>query len=258
MARVTYVKKAQQRFETVTVLNDDGTPKRVPVMARNGQQKVSKRGPVFMTVTQPDRSRPLPNRHCDRCGKEICVGDPYKHISPKSGPYGGRTLFRCGTCPVWHRWEYSYSLSARIEQIQYEAGEQFSQGVESADDVTAILEAAAEEIRGLASEKEEAAQNIEDGFGHPTSASEEIADQAEQLNSWADDVEQTSIEDAPDPDDYVDHEWDPDPDDPASCSWGDVCTRSEEEHEETYEDAMDTWRDEANSALEDALNEAPV
>ena len=34
MARITHVKKAQQRYKTVPVMNDDGTQKQVPVMTR--------------------------------------------------------------------------------------------------------------------------------------------------------------------------------------------------------------------------------
>lgn len=119
MARITYVKKAQQRFATVPVIDPKtGKQKQTPVMttkevrqedgtyAKVQVQKTTKRGlPVFMKVTEADKSQPLPNRTCGKCGREIEVGQPCKHISPKSGPYGGRTLFRCDGCPNWHVWE---------------------------------------------------------------------------------------------------------------------------------------------------------
>ena len=201
MARITYVKKAQQRYATVPVLDADGKPQRVPVLGRDGKQKTSKRGLVFRTITVDDKTKPLPNHVCGKCGKEIEVGQPYKWIAPKSGPYGGRKLFRCGTCPSWQVWEYSSSLSARLAQVSHE----FDQAVGGCspesdefdadwdgglylDEVRTALEAAAETIREIAEEKREAASNIEDGFGHPTSQSEELEQIADDLDAWADDV----------------------------------------------------------------------
>ena len=192
MARVTFVKKAQQRYATNPVLNPDGTPRRTPMInKRTGQQKVTKTGrPVFLTVTAADRARPLPMPTCGRCGRTIEVGQPYKHISPKSGPYGGRTLYRCGACPTWQVWEYSSSLSARIAQIQHDFD---IDSAEDPDDVTSALGEMAQAVRDLAEEKREGASNIEAGFGHPTSASEELEQVADDLDSWADDIEGADV-----------------------------------------------------------------
>lgn len=200
MARVTYVKRAQQRYAQVTVKNEDGTPKRVPVMRRNGEQKTNKRGvPTFMTVKVADKTRPLPMPTCDNCGKTIEVGQPYKHITPKSGPYGGRTRTRCADCPTWQVWEYSSSLSARLAQVSYNFSQAMGSGFESAEEVRDALSSAAEEIREIADEKREAAQNIEDGFQHATSQSDELNDIADQLDSWADEVESADVPDYPEP-----------------------------------------------------------
>jgi len=156
MARITRVQKAQQRYEQVPVLNEDGTPKQTPVMSRHGTQKVTKRGkPVFMTVTVQDRTKPLPNRKCGKCGKEIEVGSPYKHISPRSGPYGGRTLYRCKSCPDWHVWEYSGSLSARLAEIDFNFTEELDADFEDTDYVQDALNTAAEAVREIAGEKTE-------------------------------------------------------------------------------------------------------
>jgi len=199
MAKITHVKHAQQRYETVPVIDPEtGQPKQTPVM-RNGKQRMTKRGkPIFMTVTINDKTKPLPNRKCGKCGVEIKVGDPYKHTSPKSGPYGGRTLYRCESCPNWQVWEYSSSMSARLAQIQHEAWETFDNTTfESQDDVTSWLEDVASQVRELAEEKEEGAQNIEDGFGHETQMSEELRETAEQLSQWADDIEGADVPDYP-------------------------------------------------------------
>jgi hypothetical protein len=195
MARVTHVKKAQQRYATVPVLDDDGNPKKTPVM-KDGVQKTTKKGKaVFMTVTVQDRSKPLPAYTCDSCGTEIAVGTPYKHITPKSGPYGGTKKTRHESCPSWQVWEYSSSWSARIAQ----ATSNFDiTAVESPEDVTSALEDVASAIRELAEESREAASNIEEGFGHPTSQSEEAEERADALDNWADEIEQADVPDLPD------------------------------------------------------------
>lgn len=197
MARVTHVKRAQQRYETVPVIDPEtGEQKKTPVMVTRGGervQKTTKRGrPVFLRVTKEDRSKPKPNYKCGKCGVEIKPGDPYKHISPKSGPYGGRKLIRCGTCPTWHRWEYSSSLDARLEQISYDF-DQAVDAAESTDDIQSALDDAAASIEELAGEKREGADNIESGFGHPTSQSEELAEMADNLEQWSSDVSSADI-----------------------------------------------------------------
>lgn len=195
MARETYVKRAQQRYETKPVLDPaTGEPKRTPVMRADGTQRTSKRGPVFMTVTERDLTKPLPPLKCESCDAVIAVGMPYKHITPKSGPYGGRQRNRCADCPTWQVWDYSYSLSARLAQLQHEAELDLGSAT-TQDDIMAARDAAAEAIREMAREQQDKADNMEQGFGHATSQSEELADQASQLESWADDVEGTDVED---------------------------------------------------------------
>lgn len=262
MARITFVKKAQQRFEMVAVIDPTtGKQKVTPVMGRDGKQKSDKNGRLtFLRVTEVDRSKPLPNRKCEKCGKEIEVGTPYKWIKPKSGPYGGHMKVRCGGCPTWHVWDYSSSLSARIAQISYEAGEAFDNStITTADDVTEILSTAAESIRELAEEKRESANNIEEGFGHETEKSSELNEIADNLESWADDVENNDVEDAPEENDYVDHEFEAteDEDGDQDACQVDGCEKSEPEHEELYEEVLDTWRDDVRSSL-DILEESPV
>lgn len=200
MARVTYVKKAQQRYVQVPVIDPvTREQKQTPVLRRDGTQKTTKHGrPVFMRVTVDDKTKPLPNLTCEVCGKEIEPGSPYKHVTPKSGPYGGRKRVRCAACPTWRQWDLSQSLSARVAQIEHDF-RQAIEGVETKEDVESALNDAAEAIREIAEEKREGAQNIEDGFGHPTSMSEELTDVADQLDSWADDVEGADVPDLPEP-----------------------------------------------------------
>lgn len=197
MARVTYVKKAQQRYETKPVLDAQGNPVKIALARKDGTPKTTsaKRGsrPIFITKTEADKTRPKPLHTCGKCGKVIEVGQPYKWIKPKSGPYGGRLMVRCGDCPTWQVWDYSSSLNAQVARIEHDANSAVD-AAEDEGDVEAALNDAADAIRDLAEQKRDAAQNMEDGFGHATYQSEELAQQAEDLDSWADDVEGTDVD----------------------------------------------------------------
>jgi hypothetical protein len=190
MARVTRVAKAQQRYETKPVLGEDGKPLKIALTKGDGTPR-----PVFITKTERDLTRPKPNLRCDFPGcedPEIRPGQAYMWIKPKSGPYGGSQRNRHQTHRAWHVWEYSNSLSAQVARIEHDAD---VDSAESEDDVTSVLNDAAEAIRDLASQKREGAENIESGFGHATYQSEELEQQADDLESWADDVEATEVED---------------------------------------------------------------
>lgn len=245
MARVTFVKKAQQRYETKPVLNEDGTQKRTPVMKRDGTQKTSKRGPVFLRVTEADKSRPKAPLSCDFSGCQIhggkiLPGDAYKHITPKSGPYGGWQKNRHTEHPSWQVWEYSSSLSARIAQIQNDVDFGL---VDSPDEVREVLGNMAEEIRSLAEEKREGASNIEDGFGHSTYQSEELEQTADDLDSWADDVEGAEV---PELEDFPNEDLDEQGDDETDEEYADRVDALDET--ERYD--VDAWRDAVNDISE--------
>lgn len=279
MARITYVKKAQQRFAQKPVIDPaTGQQKETPVM-RNGVQRVNKHGrPTVLRVTENDLTKPLPAFDCGACRKPIEVGTPYKHISPKSGPYGGATLRRHADCPTWNVWDYSSSLSARTAQISHE-GMGSIEGLDTPDEITDALSSIADEIRSLAEEKREGAQNIEDGFGHPTSMSEELTDIADQLDSWADEVEQADIPDLPEPEEADCEECDgtgevENPDYDAEKAEGGENAQedySEEENiscehcdgtgqhtpDEPTDDQMDEWRNEVQDAVS-IVDECPV
>jgi hypothetical protein len=202
MARTTHVAKAQPRYETVIVRDEDGNPVRTPVMKKvknydtgeiEVKQKVTKKGrPVFMTKTVVDKTKPKPLRNCGSCGKPIEIGTPYKWIKPKSGPYGGSLMTRHEGCPGWQVWDYSNSLSAQLSRISYEFGNEIESS-ESPDDVTSALASAAESIKEIAEQKREGASNIEEGFGHATSQSEELEQMADDLEQWADEVESADV-----------------------------------------------------------------
>lgn len=218
MARTIYVKSARARYDKVT-----------------GAQK--------------------PLRVCESCNKSIEVRSPYKYIDIKTSAYSSHTRYRCGDCSDWMIWEYSNSLSARIAEIDFNARNAIG-GVDDKDAAIGVLSETADSIRELADEKQESAQSLEDGFGHSTSQSEELAQQAEDLTAWASEVENAEIPDDPDPEE-VDCE---------TCDGtgqiieeGDCPDCDGQGHpDEATEEQLDTWRDEVTSALETVLDSCPV
>jgi hypothetical protein len=236
MPTIKRIAKARQRYEMVPVLDDDGKQKEVPVVnQKTGQPKMAKGNrPVMRKLTVADQSRPLPPRKCDYSAcpepdKNIAIGTPFKCLSIKQ-QFGGRDLFRHDGCPDWQQWEYSNSLSARISQIQSTVIN--PGGWEAEDDPKSEAESIAEEIRGLAEEKNEAADNMESGFGHETEQSQELSEIADNLESWADDVANAC-------DSLEFPEADVTPDDEMA-------------------DAMEAWREEAQQAIQDALDNSPI
>lgn len=199
MPRIVHVAAARQRYATVPVLDGNGEPRRTPICHPGTfVQKVDKRGrPVFRAVTVADKSQPLPPAICDYSGcpvedKIIAVGTAYKRMDIKTGPTTSRTLTRHETCPAWNTWDYSNSLAAQIDRVVHEAHEAAAAATE-AGEVESALNCAADEIRELADNKREAAQNIEDGFGNPTTQSEALTEQVDGLDEWAEAIESTDV-----------------------------------------------------------------
>lgn len=251
MARVTYVKHAQARYEMVPVLGDDGQPLRKPIdrkTKRSGRQ-------VTVAVTVADKSKPLPPLVCERDRTHVInVGDPYKWVQPHMS---GKRI-RCDACPNWQPWELTNALWARLAQIESEFQDSLYEA-ESTDDVQAALDAAADAVAEIAEEKRESASNMEDGFGHSTSASDDLNGTADQLDDWAEEIRGAGddIPEFPEGEcEYEDREE------------GRVCTvhdeskvidadeKCEQEGEPT-EDQLSDWRDEVAGSLT-IVGESPV
>lgn len=255
MARVTYVKRAQQRYEMKPVLDENGKQVQVPVM-KGDRQKTTKSGrPVFIGLTVRDYDKPKPMPKCGKCGITIEVGQPYKWIEP----HGRGQLVRCATCPTWNVWEYSSSLSARIAEIT--DGDEVPD-FDSTEDAQQWAADKAQQIRDLAAEKQEASDNMESGFGHETEQSNELRDIAEQLEQWADDVEGVDLPEFPEAEEEDCEECEgtglfgEGTGEEKNC---DVCEGSgRHTPDEPTEEQMDEWRDAVRSAIEDALSEVPV
>lgn len=202
MARVTHVKKAQQRYKTVPVIDPaTGEQKVTPVLRKDGTPKMTRSKPnrpgrpIVMKVTVADKTQPLPPLKCEKCGKDIEIGTPYKHVSPKSGPYGGRQRNRHAACPGWKPSELTSSQHLSTIYAAQEAAEEAlsawgdEDGHEALQEIITTL---AEGFREASESYGESADNIEEGFGHETSMSAELREKAEALESSADEVEQAA------------------------------------------------------------------
>lgn len=263
MARVTHVKRAQQRYAMKPTIDPaTGEQKIVPVMRKDGvTPKTTKGGrPVVLRLTERDYDKPLPMPKCGKCSVTIEVGQPYKWIEP----HGRGQMVRCATCPTWNVWEYSSSLSARIAQIQ---GEGEPGDFDSIEDAQAWAQEKAQEIRDLAAEKQEAADNMESGFGHETEQSAELASTAEQLEQWADDLEGVELPEYPEAEEQECDECSgsgevedeaPEGEEPEDTTCSACDGTGQRTDDEPTEEQLDTWRDEVRDALQAALDESPV
>ena len=193
MARIHTVQAAQQRYERVPKLDDNGQPIVTQVFNKNGTPKTTNAGrEVFVKPTVNDLTKPLPNRTCGKCNNEIKVGDPYRWVQPKSGPYGGIKRYRCMDCPTWRQSELSSSKMAGV----YAAQEQLDDDLYNMNDVSdleGLRDDLADQIEAVADEYDESAQNMVDGFGHETSMSDELVEKAEALREWAEEVRNTCL-----------------------------------------------------------------
>lgn len=139
-----------------------------------------------------------PQGRCEKCGTELGVGSSYKWCAPRAGKFTkGFKRKRCLNCPHWRPSETTSSSARSSVYAAQEAAEDALRvwGREDVGDLQAILSDAAEGVREGAQAYEESAQNMEDGFGHATSMSEELQEKAQTLNDAADELENIDLED---------------------------------------------------------------
>ncbi len=124
---------------------------------------------------------------CESCGQPIPQGSSYKWVKPRRKAKRKRHV----GCPSWRPSELTTSNQLSIVYGGQEVAEAEVAAWDGYDtsDLRSILETMAEAINEAAEAYRESASNIEDGFGHPTSMSEELVEKAEALESWASDLE---------------------------------------------------------------------
>lgn len=135
---------------------------------------------------------PGPAKTCGKCGRAIEIGDPYKFVKTRSSPYSSTRRERCDTCPDWKASELT---SSGYLSTKYAADED-APIVEVSDDPEAVeesLRALAEHYGQAAAScaemRTEAADNIEDGFGHETMQSADLREEGDGAQGVADELE---------------------------------------------------------------------
>jgi hypothetical protein len=132
-------------------------------------------------------------RTCGRCGRTILPGEKYYQWSFR---FGG-TRYNCGD----HYPRQSELTQSKMSGVYaaIESAEDSLPGAETVDDVNAIVQATAEEIRSVAEEYSEAAEAM--GAAGESSDSRERADTlksaADELEQWEADVEESDDESDP-------------------------------------------------------------
>lgn len=246
MARVTHVKSAKPRYKTVPVIDPKtGVAKRQTFTRKDGSLRKNKRGEVVTAaITREDRTQPLPNRKCGRCGKEIEPGMGYYWWANKRpGSGSGYKQIRCEEHPPTLA-ERTPGRAGQLMQIQSDL-ERSIGACEGYDDLTNAQQEAADAIREFGAEFTEGADNMESGFGHETYQSQELHEKGEALESLADDIESLDIEEFDE--DAVRAELAEDNDE-----------ADEDEIEELLNEKRNEWLDEQRDKIIDTLNEAEV
>lgn len=141
-----------------------------------------------MRVTKVNAAR-KPAGTCLGCREPVQVGQGYSWCKPR---YGGRRVRHATCLPFRPSETTSNAKIGALLDLQVDQEPQFEWDPEApmSDDIEiecrSWQEDTAAAIREVAGEFEEAASNLEDGFGHETSQSTELREQGESVEEWAD------------------------------------------------------------------------
>jgi hypothetical protein len=210
---------------------------------------------------------------CGYCSKPINVGESYKWIKtrPHRAARGVRRI-RHTYHPNWKPSETTSSVHLSIiygAQETAEADLEALSDPDNADDAEDFLEAVkeaatafAEGIREASETYRESAEAIEEGFGHPTYQSEELADNSEAVEQWADDVESINFEGFEGEDAVCEWCGNPEDDSYHGNPEDDDVDEDSEEFEEYHDyvegaSGIEDWAEEQRGMLYDALQEQP-
>lgn len=175
---------------------------------------------------------------CSGCGNKIEKGDEYKWIKFR---YGGKRK-RCGTCRFRPSDLTNSDKLSRVYAAQ-EAAEDAIADWDGQDhtDLQSALEEAASQIREVAEEYQESCDNIRDSFSESATA-DECEEKAQELESWADSLEDVDFED-----------WEAEEEDE-----DDKKDDKDDEPKDESGRTRDDWIEEQRSLASDAINECPL
>ena len=232
MPKIQYVDHARVRYARVPVL-DEATGQQAQVVTGRVTRRTGRQ--VSRRVTTADHDKPLAPETCERCHEPIIPrghpdypgheGDAYRWVAVRVSPYYSQRRVRHARCGSWQPWDLSSALWAQLARISHDFHDSIW-SAESEDDIRSALDQAAQEVRDIADAKHEAAGNIEEGFGHETEQSAGLGQAADDLETWAGDIESADIpeleaeEDPNDLDDGINPE---DHRDEQLQTWRDAC-----------------------------------
>ncbi len=140
--------------------------------------------PRITTVTKARKSQ----GRCSTCGTEIEAGESYKHASKRTSPYSSFRIVWCANCRPKAS-QLASGHTADLHGVMEGAEADLGASDLHPEGVRDALTSAAEGIKGIAEEYTEGAQNIVEGFGHPTSQSEDMDSKAQELTDFGDTLE---------------------------------------------------------------------
>ena len=215
-----------------------------------------------MKVTNVAKAQKDTGRTCLGCRQPIVKGEAYKFFTP----YRAGKVCRHEACGSFKQSELASNdklstLYAAIEDAQDELNETV---INSLDDLMSISDTLVASIKEVAEMYQESASAIEDGFGHSTSQSEEMSDNASTLEDFANDVE-SAINDIDEFDeDSRIEEFDESIEDDVEFDAANFASIEEQaqainEAREAFLDEKRTeWVQEAVDAFENVLSECPL
>jgi hypothetical protein len=192
---------------------------------------------------------------CQKCREPVAAGPSYKWFKPR---YGRRVIAHA-SCPSFRRSELTTNdkLSS-LYAIQEEIGDFKVDSETTLEDAKSFMEDQATAAGDVAEMYRESASNIEDGFGHATSASEEMEEHASEVEDWA-----STLRDCLDSLEEFEY-----PEDKPTCV---TCEKDEDDDvhsldTETYNHSFEppeledreSWEEAVGSAMDDASNELPL
>jgi hypothetical protein len=177
-----------------------------------------------MKVTVVKAARKSPGK-CSKCGDVIKEGQTYRHWAFR---FGGKRV-RCAKSECYPKQsdltsnEQLSALYAANEGAEEDLADWKSDEI---GDLEAIRDNLASQVEEVASGYREKADNIESGFGHSTSVSDELTEKADEVDSYQQEIEGVSFEE---------FEFDA-------------------ESEASEEEQRETWREEQRELLSEAMS----
>ena len=132
-------------------------------------------------------------RHCAHCQHEVQIGEAYRYADKKTGPRSGYRVIWCKD----HTPRPSELASGRRAELMG-LQEGMTEGLQAVDpepedwregmmEIGQALDVDA--VQELQGSLDDAAQAIEDGFGHGTAQSEALEQAAAEIGDWGEELE---------------------------------------------------------------------